>query len=648
MVDTPHGIMPERMAFRSYRFLGKDHLIGRAAILADNLDLQLRLGPLVGAGRGHTAVILGNGPSLNKVDPHDLTGVTTIGSNFIHLFDAEGGFLPSIVTCSNMLVVEQGVETFRSIDTAVLLPSYARGVVGDNHSVLFANINHDTGFSTDVVDGASTYSTVTYVNLQLAATLGFDRVVLTGFDHKYRQPKAGIHGAVIDQDDDDVNHFSSDYFKGKSWQKADTDKMAEVYEEARAKLPDTTIVNATVGGHLEVFPRATLAEAIPTNETPVDLDRLRGPRKQPERVVISVNPNAQANIGHYIRFDQRLRRALNHREVGFVSLGSLELDPEVERANAWLVPTFSGPFSANHIGDPRVRDRMPAFADELARGRCLVHHTVDHAAVSTFWYMANLEYLDLVPDEGEHFLHLFYSYGYDLDDNGVRRRVSGYLQQADDRGIRIAVPTPAEAGIWSDRLDRPIAAFASAPSLLFADHERPDAGPRKGVFFPGTESHGKGHDDAIAFADRWRRLSHPVTLRRNFGTTTIGDAAVARTGQIDHHDMRRLFIDSAVVVLPYRPDPFARRSSGSFTEAVRAGAPVVTCRGTYMGDLVEEHELGVTYDAGDLDGLVGAVELTLAAHDTAAANVRRFRDDAFAAETSWSTVAAQILGKEVG
>ena len=260
MVDTPHGIMPERMAFRSYRFLGKDHLIGRAAILADNLDLQLRLGPLVGAGRGHTAVILGNGPSLNKVDPHDLTGVTTIGSNFIHLFDAEGGFLPSIVTCSNMLVVEQGVETFRSIDTAVLLPSYARGVVGDNHSVLFANINHDTGFSTDVVDGASTYSTVTYVNLQLAATLGFDRVVLTGFDHKYRQPKAGIHGAVIDQDDDDVNHFSSDTSR-KSWQKADTDKMAEVYEEARAKLPDTTIVNATVGGHLEVFPRATLAEA---------------------------------------------------------------------------------------------------------------------------------------------------------------------------------------------------------------------------------------------------------------------------------------------------------------------------------------------------------------------------------------------------
>ena len=43
--------------------------------------------------------------------------------------------------------------------------------------------------------------------------------------------------------------------------------------------------------------------------------------------------------------------------------------------------------------------------------------------------MANLEYLDLVPDEGEHFLHLFYSYGYDLDDNGVRRRVSGYLHK---------------------------------------------------------------------------------------------------------------------------------------------------------------------------------------------------------------------------
>jgi glycosyltransferase involved in cell wall biosynthesis len=644
MVDTAHGVVPERMAFRNHRFLGEDHLVERAAILADNLDLQLRLGPLVGAGRGRTVVILGNGPSLNEVDPHDLTGVTTIGSNFIHLFDPESGFLPSIVTCSNLLVVEQGVDTFRALDTAVLLPSYARGVVGDDHRVLLANVNHDTGFSADVVDGASTYSTVTYVNLQLAATLGFDRIVLTGFDHNYQQPDAGSHGSVIEQDDDDVNHFSSEYFKGKSWQKADADEMAKVYVKAKINLPDTTILNATVGGHLEVFPRATLADAVPADEAPVDLGRLHGPRRHPERVVVSVNPNAQANIGHYIRFDQRLRRALNHREVGFVSLGSLELEPEVERANAWLVPTFSGPFSAHHIGDPRVRDRMPAFSDELDRGHRLVRHAAERAETSTFWYMANLEYLDLVPDEGDHFLHLFFSYGYNLDDEGVRRRVAEHLRKADDRGIRIAVPTPAEAMIWSDRLDRPVPAFASAPSMLFADHERPDAGPRSGVFFPGTGSQGKGHDDATTFADRWRRLDHPVTIRTTDGTATTGEAAAARSGEIGHHDMRRLFIESAVVALPYRPDPFARRSSGSFTEAVRAGAPIVACQGTYMGDLVERYELGATYAGGDIAALNEAIELTLAEHEAAATNVRRFRDDRFAAETSWATVAAQVLG----
>ena len=65
-----------------------------------------------------------------------------------------------------MLVVEQGVEPSVQSTLRFCCPAM-QGVVGDNHSVLFANINHDTGFSTDVVDGASTYSTVTYVNLQL-------------------------------------------------------------------------------------------------------------------------------------------------------------------------------------------------------------------------------------------------------------------------------------------------------------------------------------------------------------------------------------------------------------------------------------------------------------------------------------------------
>jgi hypothetical protein len=71
-------------------------------------------------------------------------------------------------------------------------------------------------------------------------------------------------GMAVDQKTEDPNHFDPRYFQGKIWQAADTGNMEKSYVIARDAFAagGRSIVNATVGGQLEVFPRTTLEEAI--------------------------------------------------------------------------------------------------------------------------------------------------------------------------------------------------------------------------------------------------------------------------------------------------------------------------------------------------------------------------------------------------
>jgi hypothetical protein len=64
---------------------------------------------------------------------------------------------------------------------------------------------------------------------------------------------------------DDVSHFHPNYFgSGVSYLTPRVDKMERAYEAARdfAARKGMKILNATVGGQLEVFPRVRLEDVI--------------------------------------------------------------------------------------------------------------------------------------------------------------------------------------------------------------------------------------------------------------------------------------------------------------------------------------------------------------------------------------------------
>ena len=98
---------------------------------------------------------------------------------------------------------------------------------------------------------------MTYVNLQLAVHLGLNPIYLIGCDHYYSEnPEATAMNPI--EEESASNHFVKGYrHKGEIVNPAPINflNFGYAHASAYAKREGIEIINATRGGHLEIFPR---------------------------------------------------------------------------------------------------------------------------------------------------------------------------------------------------------------------------------------------------------------------------------------------------------------------------------------------------------------------------------------------------------
>lgn len=210
--------------------------------------------------------VLGNGPSLKKTDLDLLKDEITIGFNGIFLHKS---FKPTIHIVEDHLVAEDRVDEIVNFDCPVkIFPSYLGYCIPPQDNTIF--LNHlprksfpvDTDFSDDAANISYTGGTVTYTGLQVAASLGFEEIILIGVDASYKvenvERSTDYGTGVLESKSDDVNHFDPSYFgKGYRWHDPNVHTMLQAYRKVRnyAERTGKRVVNATIGGELEVFPR---------------------------------------------------------------------------------------------------------------------------------------------------------------------------------------------------------------------------------------------------------------------------------------------------------------------------------------------------------------------------------------------------------
>lgn len=214
--------------------------------------------------RNDTCVIVGNGPSLNETDLSLLKDADVIVSNNAFLSEDVMRHA-TYFTVVNYLVAEQSSHQINRLKgVEKVLPYWLSYCLNPGQDTCFVDAVGHAEFSRDMFKNMSWRHTVTFFNLHLAYGLGYRKVVLIGFDHNYKQPKGIAEQEVVQDFEEDVNHFHPSYFRGKKWQAADVDMMEEMYRLAKEAFEEDgrTIVNSTVGGKLELFERVPLATAL--------------------------------------------------------------------------------------------------------------------------------------------------------------------------------------------------------------------------------------------------------------------------------------------------------------------------------------------------------------------------------------------------
>lgn len=213
--------------------------------------------------KGEDCFIIGNGPSLNKMPLEKLNDYHTFGMNKIYMIFKRVNLNLSYIAAVNNLVIEQSKEVYESLDTPLFL-SYnkSKNVIQKRSNIfrLFTKGGKDWFFASPempIFEGM----TVTYVALQLAYYMGFNRVFLVGVDHNFVQKgdphsKQKMQGA-------DVNHFDPNYFAGKDWHLADLKGSEVSYQMADwAFTKDKRkVFDATIEGKLQVFEKIDLNKA---------------------------------------------------------------------------------------------------------------------------------------------------------------------------------------------------------------------------------------------------------------------------------------------------------------------------------------------------------------------------------------------------
>jgi hypothetical protein len=223
--------------------------------------------------RGQRCFIMGNGPSLNRCDLTLLKSEVTFGVNSIFLNEPTMGFRPTYYVVEDLFVAEDRAPQIKAFDGPTkFFGNYLDYCLGGCPDSIWLNVCIDYSeypgfphFSDNAARMLWCGGTVTFICLQLAFYMGFQEVILLGFDHNYVIPS----DAVISNRNDilsvseDPNHFHPDYFgKGYRWHDPNVSRMERSFIRAREhyEASGRLIRNATVGGHLEVFPRVRYEE----------------------------------------------------------------------------------------------------------------------------------------------------------------------------------------------------------------------------------------------------------------------------------------------------------------------------------------------------------------------------------------------------
>lgn len=354
--------------------------------------------------------------------------------------------------------------------------------------------------------------------------------------------------------------------------------------------------------------------------------------------LVSLNPEAKDDFGHYLAFERQLARECASRGIDHLVLGSTEATA-ASCDGLDVVPTFDrNSWRAYATGRLQKlldlwrcsRDYPPRILEALRQRprrapgtdfffMYLAHPRHILAAIALGWRL-----------RGRHpmVLNLFWThFSHGKPDPG-RDFVFRWLLRA-TRSLRRAlnVHLCVDSEVLAERLAADVGeAFDVLPMFSVTDFsalepsapERAAPAGKVRVTYPtGSTRTPKGFDLVCRLAGELCREDVELVIRRVTLSWTepklmeMADrtsAAKFVEGVLPPRKYLELLASSDVLLLPYRRSEFHSRTSGVFADAMVLAKPMVGTADTWLGDRIEEWGCGETFEDGDVAGMRRALE----------------------------------------
>lgn len=234
-----------------------------------------RMITLKGAFKGERIFVIGNGPSLNITPLDMLENEFTFMVNRGYLLYDQIKWRPSFYTATDWRVVPDIAHEINLLTgTLCFFEERFRGLLREGDDVYWythnpATLAAEKIFAYNIELGVRGAGSVIGTAIQIAYYLGFNPIYLIGCDLGYHvkntvvQEGADVFGTgtklfLTSTEDDDPNHFDKRYFgAGSRWHDPNVNRMISGHKQciAGVEAKGGKILNATIGGELEIYPR---------------------------------------------------------------------------------------------------------------------------------------------------------------------------------------------------------------------------------------------------------------------------------------------------------------------------------------------------------------------------------------------------------
>ena len=386
--------------------------------------------------------------------------------------------------------------------------------------------------------------------------------------------------------------------------------------------------------------------------------------------VISLDPDALGDFGHFLSYDRRLRDAAQAQDLAFRVYGNVALDadachdaPIVERVfslHSWTV--------GNRAAGPKPQD-VETFRSELARALDLRRQRGVRSRCVLYMYCGSLQHMRAVDEVlVQHpnvtaCINLFWTSFIGYREPAYVARWKPVLQRVMDAGrVLVTVPTPqlrdgmrAAFGLELKVAPHPSTTFSDEAAWALAESPPPIPGARPVVLFPGGMRPEKGFGTTAGAVRRLQEVAAgrlTCVVRGQATPSTSPEMLAAREtivaagvtpddSDLNDEEFAAFLARADVVVLPYKAPDFSERTSGLLIDALLLGKPSVVLEGTWLADVVREFDAGVIV----ADDPVAVAEGTLKAVEGLGdygARLARIRPH-YLAENTWAELIRLVV-----